>query len=136
VQSAGKGFNKLQMLKMESQALCVRSAAQSLRIQLQTILEHHRCRSISMGQDAESNYRRRVLVVSNNYLVTWYVRNGLNSTLILIINSLSFRPRGDQRPSLPNKHGSRCFLIYLLHRIYPFYLLSIKNSVTSFPTHG
>ncbi|OQD66249.1 hypothetical protein PENANT_c358G00956, partial [Penicillium antarcticum] len=70
VQSAGKGFSKLQMPKMESQGLYAITAVQFLRIQLRTILERQRCRNILMDQGADSDYRRRVLVVSINYLVT------------------------------------------------------------------
>ncbi|KAJ6038667.1 hypothetical protein N7460_007384 [Penicillium canescens] len=59
VQNAGKGFNKLQMPKMESQALYAITAVQFSRIQLRTILERPRCRNISMDQGADSDYRRR-----------------------------------------------------------------------------
>ncbi|KAJ5117373.1 hypothetical protein N7448_011005 [Penicillium atrosanguineum] len=89
VQSAGKGFSKLQMPKMESQGLYAITAIQFSRIQLRTILERRRCRNISMDQGADSDYRRRVLVVSINYLVT--------------------RPKEDQRLPLPNEYGSRRF---------------------------
>ncbi|KAJ6019888.1 hypothetical protein N7522_000596 [Penicillium canescens] len=109
VQNAGKGFNKLQMPKMESQALYAITAVQFSRIQLRTILERRRCRNISMDQGADSDYRRRVLVVSINYSVT--------------------RPREDQRLPSPNEHGSRRFLILSLHRNYPSDSSSIKNSM-------